>query len=149
MSKAKKSSALPSVFDLPLAPGSRLHRTLLLVCDAGRDGRDAAASLHDPARRGICDRRRLYLGAGRRRAAGLQLPTRDLRPETRLVAARKGRENVSQAGVLLAALEKKPAVLKQSRIGRRYIDALTYLDEKGSAAELAEHLRTWPIRTTN
>ena len=55
---------------------------------------------------------------------------------------RKGRENVSQAAVLLAYVEKKPAMLKQSRIGRRYIEALSYLEEKGSSAELAEHLRS-------
>ncbi len=43
--------------------------------------------------------------------------------------------------MLLAEVEKKPSVLKQSRIGKRYIEALSYLADKGSAAELSDHLR--------
>ena len=80
----------------------------------------------------------------------MQLSAQIVRAATGVAAALQGRENVSQAAVLLAELEKKPAVLKQSRIGKRYIEALSYLDEKGSAAELADYsARTWPIRISN
>ena len=53
----------------------------------------------------------------------------------------KGRVPISQAAALLAEVEKKPSVLKQSRIGKHYIEALSYLADKGSAAELSDHLR--------
>ncbi|MGE3809702.1 MAG: hypothetical protein AB7K24_33975, partial [Gemmataceae bacterium] len=51
------------------------------------------------------------------------------------------REPVSQAALLLAQVQKKPRWLQDSRIGQRLIQALSYLKENGSAAELPSHLR--------
>lgn len=52
-----------------------------------------------------------------------------------------GREPVSHAALLYAQLEEKPAWLRESRLGQRLQQALTYLSETGSANDLGEHLR--------
>ncbi|MGD9719726.1 MAG: MotA/TolQ/ExbB proton channel family protein [Pirellulales bacterium] len=55
--------------------------------------------------------------------------------------ARGAREPVAHATVHLATLQKKPAWLQESRMGRRIAGALAYLKEQGSAGELKDHLR--------
>lgn len=54
--------------------------------------------------------------------------------------ARTGQEPVSHAAVLLAGIEQKPEWQRDSRLGQRLHIALTYLAEKGSAAEFREYL---------
>jgi biopolymer transport protein ExbB/TolQ len=57
------------------------------------------------------------------------------------LSPRMGREPVSQAGVSLARLGERPQRLLRSRIGQRYLQALAYVAEKGSANDLSEQLR--------
>jgi biopolymer transport protein ExbB/TolQ len=55
--------------------------------------------------------------------------------------ARGSREPIAHAVTLSAQLQKKPAWLRESRIGQRFAQALAYLKDQGSANELADHLR--------
>ena len=52
-----------------------------------------------------------------------------------------GREPVARAALLYAQLEEKPAWLRDSRLGQRLMQALTYLSENGSANDLGDYLR--------
>jgi hypothetical protein len=54
---------------------------------------------------------------------------------------RSGREPAARASAWLARLRGQPTPLRTSRIGQRYLQALTFVDEQGSAEGLAEHLR--------
>lgn len=73
------------------------------------------------------------------RIAGFPREFRALKQQ--LLVRRAGREPVSRAGAYVAALEQQPGWLRDSRLGRRFLAALEYLDEKGSAEELAGYLR--------
>lgn len=55
--------------------------------------------------------------------------------------ARHGREPIAATARLLAIIADKPEWLRNSRIGQRLTQALLYLQEKGSADELALYLR--------
>lgn len=54
---------------------------------------------------------------------------------------RQGREPVAQAQVMLDGVRAQPARMLHSRIGRRLVESLTYVVEKDSADEYADHLR--------
>ena len=58
-----------------------------------------------------------------------------------LGATTAGGQPVSEAGQLLARLEKLPAWCRGSYLGKRLIEALQYVQRKGSADELDDHLR--------
>jgi biopolymer transport protein ExbB/TolQ len=55
--------------------------------------------------------------------------------------ARSGREPVENAVPLLEGVDRRPAWLRNSRIGRRLHDALTFVVENKSAAEFRENLQ--------
>ncbi|MBI2824795.1 MAG: MotA/TolQ/ExbB proton channel family protein [Planctomycetia bacterium] len=56
--------------------------------------------------------------------------------------ARTAREPVARAAVLLVHLQKKPAWLRESRIGQRLLQAVAHLQEKGSADQFADYLHS-------
>ena len=51
-----------------------------------------------------------------------------------------GREPVSHAAVLAAQLKKKPKWMLDSRIGQRFLHALGFIEEKGSADGFSDYL---------
>ncbi len=141
MSKAKKSSALPSVLDLPLALAAVLTGVFYwFVTQDAMQGTLIQRYTTQHAVEYVIVAAFIW-GLVDAALRICTFPREVFALKQEWLPPRKGRENVSQAGVLLAQLEKKPAVLKQSRIGQRYIEALSYLEEKGSAAELADYLR--------
>ena len=71
----------------------------------------------------------------------LGFPSEMLAMKQNWLPSRSAREPVSHAAALVVALQKKPRWLHDSRVGQRFIRALTYLKEKGSASEFGEHLR--------
>jgi biopolymer transport protein ExbB/TolQ len=73
------------------------------------------------------------------RAAGF--PSEMLALKQPWIPARGAREPVSQAAALLQHVHRKPRWLVESRIGRRFAAALTYLVDQGSTTELKDHLR--------
>ncbi len=58
-----------------------------------------------------------------------------------LLPRHSGREPVSHAATLLATLQRKPLWLRESRLGKRVTQALTHVQENGSADDFAEYLR--------
>jgi len=71
----------------------------------------------------------------------LSFPRQSLALRQDWLPPRKGREPVSNAAAYHALLLKKPAWQLESRIGQRLLEALAYLKDRGSADELADHLR--------
>jgi biopolymer transport protein ExbB/TolQ len=71
----------------------------------------------------------------------LSFPKQSLALRQEWLPPRKGREPMSNAAALLAIVQKKPAWLQESRIGQRLLETLAYLKDRGSADELADHLR--------
>jgi len=57
------------------------------------------------------------------------------------IPARSGRESADNALPLREEVDRRPAWLRNSRIGQRLHDALTFVVENGSAAEYREHLQ--------
>lgn len=55
--------------------------------------------------------------------------------------ARAGREPADHAKSLLRSVRERPRWLMESRMGQRLTDSLTFVAEKGSAEDYAEHLR--------
>ncbi len=55
--------------------------------------------------------------------------------------ARVGREPAGHAESLLQSVRKRPRWLTESRMGQRLIASLTFVTEKGSAEDYAEHIR--------
>jgi biopolymer transport protein ExbB/TolQ len=55
--------------------------------------------------------------------------------------ARKSKESVANAAACSSYLQRKPRWLQESRIGRRLAQALSHLQEKGSADGFAEYLQ--------
>jgi len=72
----------------------------------------------------------------------LSFPKQSLAMRQDWLPPRKGREPVSNAALLYAHLQKKPAWLLETRLGHRLTDALSYLKDRGSAGELADYLRS-------
>jgi biopolymer transport protein ExbB/TolQ len=71
----------------------------------------------------------------------LAFPRQTLALRQAWLPARKGREPVSSAAACIAYLERKPTWLQDSRLGRRLREAVRFVQEKGSADGLADHLQ--------
>jgi biopolymer transport protein ExbB/TolQ len=71
----------------------------------------------------------------------LAFPRETLALRQSWLPSRKGREPVSSAASCVAYIERKPAWLQQSRLGRRLLQAVAFVQEKGTADGLAEHLQ--------
>jgi biopolymer transport protein ExbB/TolQ len=141
MSKKAKKSALPSVFDLPLAIAAALTGIFYyFVTQESMHGSFLSRYTTEHAVEYVIVASFIW-GLVDVVMRVLTFPRETYALKQDWLPPYKGRENISQAGVLLAQLEKKPAVLRNSRIGRRYIEALAYLEEKGSAAGLPEQLQ--------
>ncbi|HTU26885.1 MAG TPA: MotA/TolQ/ExbB proton channel family protein, partial [Pirellulales bacterium] len=141
MSKVKKQAALPSVLDLPLALAAVLTGAFYwFVTQDAMEGTMLQRYTTQHAVEYVIVAAFIW-GLVDAVMRVCSFPREVFALKHDWLPPRKGRENVSQAPVLLALLEKKPAVLRNSRIGKRYIEALRYLEEKGSAAELPEYLR--------
>lgn len=57
------------------------------------------------------------------------------------IVPRTGREPAENAAGMLQAVESQSPGMRESRIGRRLISALSYITESGSSEGLSEHLR--------
>lgn len=71
----------------------------------------------------------------------LSFPKQSLALRQEWLPPRKGREPISNVAVLYAQVQKKPAWLLDTRLGQRLTEALAYLKDRGSADELADHLK--------
>lgn len=71
----------------------------------------------------------------------LSLPREYMAAHHAWLPARLGREPVAHAEHLLRSVGERPAWLIESRMGQRLKDALTFVTEKGSAEDYAEHIR--------
>ena len=72
----------------------------------------------------------------------LSFPRETLALRQAWLPARKAREPVASAATYHAQLRRKPGWLLESRLGRRLLEALAHLQEKGSADGFAEHLQS-------
>lgn len=57
------------------------------------------------------------------------------------VPPRAGREPAENAAGMLTAIESQPPRMRESRMGRRLVSALSFVTESGSSEGLSEHLR--------
>ena len=57
------------------------------------------------------------------------------------IAPRAGREPAENAAGMLQAVESQPPRMRESRMGRRLVSALSFVTESGSSEGLSEHLR--------
>lgn len=72
----------------------------------------------------------------------MAMPKQSLVLRQEWLPPRKGREAVSHAAALYALLQKKPAWALETRLGQRLLEGLAYVKDRGSADELADHLRS-------
>lgn len=71
----------------------------------------------------------------------LALPKEKLALRHDWLPTRQGREPASNATSLLDRVRSQPAWLQESKIGKRLVEALSFVSEKGSAEDYREHLQ--------
>ncbi len=71
----------------------------------------------------------------------LSLPKERLALRADWISPRQGREPVVNANVWLDRIRAQPHWLQESKVGKRLVQALAFVTEKGSAEEYREHLQ--------
>jgi biopolymer transport protein ExbB/TolQ len=138
---ASRKTSLPKVFDLPLLVGAALTvgYYLLLTQPPFADSMLAHYTSEHSVEYIIVGFLIWGLTDVVFRAA--TFPGEKLALKQPWLPALGAREPVSHAATLLAHMHKKPRWMQESLIGQRLTQALSYLKERGSAAELKDHLR--------